>query len=278
MIPSHTAAFQVPWFNGRYSPLTLWDVNAFLASRLLDISSYLFEINDALETAPQRPIKQALEGIVSHCSFMSLRVTGMLAEHCLADLNMFGRDWKTRLDQLESSFRIETQSISLFFMPPDKLNLYEAETPFGDVVDHKFNSARKDIREAVKCYAMDRHTACVFHLMRTLECGLRVMAIRLTGRIANPNWQQMLEGIENEIARRSAPKAKPPLWKSRREREFFHGAALHLRYLKDAWRNHACHAGTHFDGDDAEKIFTHTREFMQHLATKLKERRKTTTK
>jgi hypothetical protein len=46
------------------------------------------------------------------------------------------------------------------------------DNDWGDV-QAKFPLARDDIRDAVECYALDKHTACIFHLMRVSEYGLR---------------------------------------------------------------------------------------------------------
>ena len=50
---------------------------------------------------------------------------------------------------------------------------------FGDDVARAFPSSKGDIDEAGKCLALDRGTACVFHLMRILEIGLQLLAAKL---------------------------------------------------------------------------------------------------
>src|ERR1700687_6353897 len=44
--------------------------------------------------------------------------------------------------------------------------------PFGYDVAKAFPRASDDILEATKCYALERYTASVFHLMRAIEIGL----------------------------------------------------------------------------------------------------------
>src|SRR5438034_3071734 len=54
----------------------------------------------------------------------------------------------------------------LFAIPRDEVKYYEQRgSLFGDAVIKGFPSAIEDIEEAGKCYATERTTACVFHLM-----------------------------------------------------------------------------------------------------------------
>ena len=54
--------------------------------------------------------------------------------------------------------------------------LYLESNPFGESVAVAFPSASQDIQEAMKCFACERYTATVFHLMRAAEALMRVLA------------------------------------------------------------------------------------------------------
>ena len=58
----------------------------------------------------------------------------------------------------------------------ERSDFYLAHSLFGGKVDSAFPSAHHDIGEAGTCYATDRNTACVMHLMRVLELGLSAFA------------------------------------------------------------------------------------------------------
>jgi len=132
------------------------------------------------------------------------------------------------------------------------------------VVEAAFPEAVKDIDAANRCYALDEWTACVFHSMRVLEHGLRLTAKRFNVDFAVDSWHKVIKGIEDAIA---ALRNKQGLTEEdRKEISYYSDAASQFRYFKDSWRNHVSHGREHYDERDAEKVLTHVREFMQHLA------------
>lgn len=80
---------------------------------------------------------------------------------------------------------------------PNEPNL--TEQAWG-VVFPSFPSTKYDVTEALKCYAFGRGTACVFHLMRVLERGLKVFADRFGIPSDHTNWHNIIEGIEKLFA------------------------------------------------------------------------------
>ena len=140
---------------------------------------------------------------------------------------------------------------------------YEQHEFFGAAVNTNFTSAREDIKESGCCYATDRNTACVMHLMRVLEVGLGALAKTLNVNFDRRNWENVINDIEAEIAKITGP-AWGPDWKQKKE--FYAGAAKDFRYFKDAWRNHAMHYRERYDALEAESILAHVKAFMGQLA------------
>ncbi|HST51346.1 MAG TPA: hypothetical protein VLJ61_04985 [Pyrinomonadaceae bacterium] len=64
-------------------------------------------------------------------------------------------------------------AINFKLVPPHLSGLYKMTFPFGQKVADRFPSASYDIAEASKCFALERNTACVMHLMRAAEVGLK---------------------------------------------------------------------------------------------------------
>ncbi len=126
-----------------------------------------------------------------------------------------------------------------------------------------FPSTITNIEEAGKCYATDRNTACVFHLMGVLEIGLDVVckALGIAGS-TNRSWHSKLDKIKKES------QAKYP---SGEMADFYSGVATFLSSLKDAWRNPTMHVVKTYSSDEALDIFNVVKGFMNHLAKKLKE-------
>jgi hypothetical protein len=69
-----------------------------------------------------------------------------------------------------------------YSIAPEKLDFLREYPPFFPVeVTSKFPRANKDLLEATRCYAFERNTSCMFHLMRALEIVLKTFAETLGG-------------------------------------------------------------------------------------------------
>lgn len=168
------------------------------------------------------------------------------------------------LEQVVQVFADEMRAQLVFSLPGKHASFFAKETPFGREVDDAFPTATFDISEASKCRAVGRWTACVMHLMRVLETGLSALS-KHYGVETGSNWNQVLNQIEaktREVSR-SSHGAEAEQWASE--------AATHLRFVKNAWRNHAMHHRQTYDEERAVAIFDSSRSFMRHLAEKLSE-------
>ena len=125
-------------------------------------------------------------------------------------------------------------------------------------------SANEDIAEAGKCLALDRGTACVMHLNRVLESGLRSLASVLAIAEQN-NWGIYLREIKSKLDILATAGVKDP------NEIFYREAQVLLDAVRIAWRNPTMHIEKSYTVEKAEDIFTSVRTFMKHLATKLAE-------
>jgi len=164
---------------------------------------------------------------------------------------------------LTKIFCIETNKSAYF-----ELNLGSFSHQFKTA----FVSTIFEVDEAGKCYTLGRATACVFHLMRTMEIGIRAVARSLSIpdpiKDAERNWGKILEKIKTEIDRRSA--AKPPLWNGH-DKVFFSETYASLDAVRVAWRNPTMHVENKYTEDEAEHIFIAVRGFMKKLCSRMDE-------
>src|SRR5205085_2266401 len=113
-----------------------------------------------------------------------------------------------------------------------------------------------------------RNTACVMHLMRVMEAGLKAVATALA--IPDPaqaNWQQIIDQINSQINQRRA--AKSAGWLA--VEPFFADVSAHLFAVKVAWRNPSMHLEAKYDESEAKRMYNAIEGFMQHLAARLDE-------
>lgn len=163
--------------------------------------------------------------------------------------------------------------IFLFVVPQDG-NLYNRPLASFPLTWPNYPSARDDIEEACRCYALGRYTACVFHCMAILQCGLYALATELGVMLRYPvelaEWCEIIAAIEKKVA----AMVNRPRSAARDERMTFHSeCAVQFRYFKDAWRNHVAHMRETYDRDQAHSILLHVRDFMEKLSTRVPEAR-----
>jgi hypothetical protein len=171
----------------------------------------------------------------------------------LADYFRFDAELNKRIEH-------ELKRKKFYQLKPDVAGLFEAAEPFGTSVALRFGSAIYDIGEASKCFACERYTASVFHLMRTLECALKQFAGML-GIDYQINWDAYIKAVTKLIQNTDA---KNP--EDRAKRDFVSKAATLLQGIGHAWRNPSMHVGSEYGLDQAGNIFNSTKAFMQGFA------------
>lgn len=132
-----------------------------------------------------------------------------------------------------------------------------------------FPSAEKDILAAVDLWALNHPTACVFHLMRILEHGIKVLAANLGKTFDVQNWQNILDEIESEI--RNQSKTLPRGIAKSDRLKFLSEAAKEFHFFKDGWRNYVSHNRAIYDKHQARSVMDHVRSFMNVLSSQLEE-------
>lgn len=165
------------------------------------------------------------------------------------------------LPELQRSIRRELCANLFLFIPESKRQFIEDKQPFGEQVSTAFPSAIYDIEEAGKCLGLARSTACLFHLMRVMEVGLKVVAREL-GIPYAPSWESYLKQITNLINRDW--KDKEPEWKT--NESLFRELLGDLQTVKIAWRNPTMHIVRTYTEEEAGQVYGAVRMFMLHLA------------
>jgi hypothetical protein len=133
-----------------------------------------------------------------------------------------------------------------------------------------FPSARDDVLAAVDLWSLGHSTACVFHLMRVLEHGLRALA-RDVGRTFDiQQWQNIIDEIKSEIEKLG--KSLPRGTEKNQRLQFLSEAAKEFTYFKDGWRNYVSHGRGVYNDHQARSVMEHVRAFMTTLSSRLNER------
>lgn len=139
----------------------------------------------------------------------------------------------------------------------------------------QFPSTKDEISDAVDCYALGLNTACVFHLMRVAELGLRSLAKERKVKLPKnkpvewAQWQEILMALG-----KSADNIFQ-MWKMGPVKDkalgFYNGAIAELTGFKDEYRNHVMHSRKNYDEVQAGSVLFKVKDFMNRLSAVLDE-------
>lgn len=147
--------------------------------------------------------------------------------------------------------------------PANETHLEPNSDHFGKDAARAFGNAVEDIAEAAACLALERPTACVFHLMRALEVAVAVVAVKLNASIVDQHGRGLAWGI---IAKNMKDKIDK-MTKGSDEQAKWYAVQNLLEGVNRAWRVPTAHPKKTYTLDEARRVFDATRGFMQELAT-----------
>jgi hypothetical protein len=173
--------------------------------------------------------------------------------------------------EIAITLRRELSLTKIFCIASAKEHYFDLDINIlGQTFKSNMPSAIFELDEAGKCHALGRSTACVFHLMRTMEIGIKALARSLS--ISDPikpsekNWGKILGSMKAEMDKRSGGKS----WEGN-DKEFFESAYVSLDAVRVAWRNTTMHVENKYTEDEAEHIFVAVRGFMKKLSSRMDE-------
>ena len=164
-------------------------------------------------------------------------------------------------------------------VPEERSEYLDHPHLFGEQVSYAFPLAKNDISQAGNCLAVECCTACVFHLMRVVEHGIRALAndrdVNISkGPIELATWEQLIKELEKSEA---AIQQYPKTLAREAQLNFYHGAMIEVRAFKNKFRNSVMHTRDEYDLHEAMSAFTHVRTFMQVLSEKISDHSRTPT-
>ena len=138
-----------------------------------------------------------------------------------------------------------------------------------------FKSARTEIEAGVDCYALGHNAACVFHMARIGEIGLRaigrergVKTVRGNVPIAWGTWGNVFQAIEPEI---KIIRNKPNRHQKDAALAFYDTVLSDLHAIQSLYRDPTMHFRGTYDDGEAQSAMFRARSLMKTLASKLDE-------
>jgi hypothetical protein len=112
------------------------------------------------------------------------------------------------LRTLREAFQSGIHYICFFHYKKEKVALLQrVDADWADVLN-RFSQSRDDIKAAVDCYALEHHSASVFHLMLIMEKAVQAFGKKLRVDIVKTNpgkrvseltWESILNAIQPKI-------------------------------------------------------------------------------
>jgi hypothetical protein len=138
-----------------------------------------------------------------------------------------------------------------------------------------FPSMRPEVERGLKCFAYEQFTACVFHMMRVAEQGLRGIAreqrIKLPKDrpIDEADWGTLTTRLKTALERVNNWPAKKASKKD--ALGYYTGVHADVVFFKDRYRNIVSHSLTTFDEPDANRVITRVCDFMNTVSSRTDE-------
>lgn len=279
----------LPFFHGIIS---LRDMNEFGAQRMVHVTSCIEQVNkSAIYHGKVRAewnqneaikLKAMLEPIIPDLESLSLGMTKVYCQRLIIDLPELktAADAEARSIELKNRLNDEFSLKHFLWISEEDLNFYNKPLLAGEQFKEKFPKANIELTEAGSCFALDRHTACVCHVMRALEYTLKSFAGALSIPSTNLfTWGDFLRAIETrkgssgkgKTANNPAIMPEPSSVEWLSDEPFFEKCYSFIAAVKSAYRDKTFHVEASYEKPSAKDVLITSIVFFKHAATKLKE-------
>jgi hypothetical protein len=263
--------------------ISLKDVQIYFAKRLINVTASITSChmiamgrdNEKFTSKDLDDLKSCLSKIADESDSLSLPCTAIFAKRLIDEVNDLeankGKIFP-RIGELSERFEDETNGIKFFYVAPERLGWFESTQTAGEQFKANFPRANSELIEAGNCFALDRYTACVFHLTRVLEIVLSALHHALG--IAEPadehdkTWGRTLGRIQDKI--KENDKSNPAGWSD--SMEFYKKCHALLAAMKTPFRDSTVHVVSTYDESGASALLWAAVGALGHVATKLKEK------
>jgi hypothetical protein len=264
-----------PWDKRPFILVNWWDMADFKGSLFCVICSYLAGIVKEWQTSGEKaPTDTERQNAIKNIAFVAsqcedaglLNIATYIKDQIpLVDYQGVAfSDYVKHFGNLQGMLQSEMRSVK--FLRVDRQNFYGSDPQFESFVTDIYPILTYDIVEAGNCLALERTTACVFHLMRIVEFCVQKLGEKLGVPLVNESvWQKIMDQVDSRI--RDMPE-KPAAKK--RLKEKYADVAGHLYNVKVAWRNPVMHPKRTYTAEEAEHLFTTVRMFTELMVRLLK--------
>jgi hypothetical protein len=167
------------------------------------------------------------------------------------------------VERLSSVIHSELEARVVFALESDRVEFWHPFWLVDTPIYSAFPQAWEEFRRAGRSYAYGECTAAVFHAMRVIDSGLRLVYASLGEVYDSRNWDGIAKKIESEMAKKYHDKNAD--W--RPEEPFYSAVLTDIRSIGRAHRNPALHdIDRKYSDHEAKYVLDLAKAFMLHLA------------
>lgn len=159
-------------------------------------------------------------------------------------------------------FKDEVSAKKVIVLPSSRDKFYDSDRPiWGKEVEDKFLDMVEDITEANNCYALNRNTACVFHLMRVMEKAVQKLGSKLglsMISVCDETWDKIVRESRKQLNLLYPKHAD-------QNRIKYEAILAHLETVKIAWRNPTMHPKATYTEEEAKALMSAVEIFIKDL-------------
>jgi hypothetical protein len=259
---------KAPWNTALHGVVSLYDMLKYSAADFYKLSEEFstFALNPMILQKPSN-VEQLQKSIIQlheYCEKLDLPMSSKQIGVIVDAVQ--GHDFdRVRRGFMELQQRVydELQNKVCFCLPTEKVKYWNPLWLTTSPIYDRFRSAHQEFQRAGHCYAFGENTACVFHLMRIVDFGLRQVAKSLGITYDARNWV----GISNKITDKMEQKyqTKTDDWK--KSEPMYAEILTDIQAISRSHRNPVLHElEKKYDENDAEYMLTVVVGFMLHLA------------
>jgi hypothetical protein len=257
------------------------EIRAQLAGRTAGMTEAVMDGESAKHFYVSEEDKDRLSGMLNYATTLADHLQ-LQAVHDRIDI--FAKKMKyndfshqvcvAELRALREAFESGIGFVRLYLYPKEKAAFLLRLAGDWASIFRAFPSLTQEIEQGVDCFALNRNAACVFHMMRISEIGMRSLARER--QVSFPKqplewaeWENIVDQIES-----NAKPVIPSLPKGPERdaaRAFYTAAVAQLRAFKET-RNRVMHMRGGFDDLDAQRTINQVRDFMNGLSSKIGEK------
>jgi hypothetical protein len=270
----------LPWIDNPYRLISWLDMLRFSADQYMSLATSLARLSLDAERHRGDPYMRVayiagfaenLKHVASDLTQIGCPVSSSSAMRLAEEMS---ESWSSetldsRMTALSGNISDEMGQHLFFWVPSERAKFYDStEKTFGEDVANRFASSLSEIRDAGNCYAFGQSTACVFHLMRVMEIGLKALYASLGLPFDRQiSWELILRDWSREEIKGNAT-ANALLMA---HLDFYQSMRATVSSVKDAWRNPTMHFDRTYSLEEAEEILGAVKAFMRCVSAEIDE-------